>query len=129
MATTPSIGSFGDRLDLNIKQGSTFGPMEVTATNPDGSAMDLTACTVRGQIRKKALDTELVASFTCTITDAEEGRFSFTLSDETTADIEAGELPSLPASKYVYDMELADSQGNVIPLLYGNVTVLREVTR
>lgn len=129
MATAPSIGSIGERLDLVIKQGSTFGPMSNTLTNPDGSAVDLTACVVRGQIRRKALDASIVASFVCTITDADEGQYEFGLTDEVTAAITAGELPSVPASKYVYDMELEDSVGRVIPLLYGNVTVMREVTR
>lgn len=129
MATAPSIGTYGERLDLEIKQGSTFGPFTVTATGADEEPIDLTACVVRGQIRRRALDTAIVVSFTCTITDAEAGEFQFTLSDEQTAGMTAGETTTKSESKYVYDMEMADSQGNVLPLLYGNVTVFREVTR
>lgn len=128
MATTPSIGTYGENLDLRVKQGSTFGAT-VIVTNPDGTVMDLTACTVRGQIRRKALDTALIVAFTCAVTDAEAGTFTFGLTDEQTADIDAGETTAKPDSNYVYDIEVEDSVGGVTPLLYGKVVVFREVTR
>lgn len=129
MATIPTIGDYGVRLDLDIKQGSTFGPFTGMVSNPDQTPMDLTSCLVRGQIRKKALDADVVQAFTCIITDAAAGKFSFELSDTETAAIVAGESTAQAASKYVYDMELVDSTGRVIPLMYGNVTMFREVTR
>jgi hypothetical protein len=125
---TQSIGSFGSKLNLNIRQGGTFDAT-ATAKNPDTTPINLTGATVRGQIRKKALDTAVVESFTCTITDAVNGVFTFGLTDEETAAIAAGEQPTEEASLYVWDMELEDSLGRVTPLFYGNVTVLREVTR
>lgn len=129
MATTPVLGSIGDKVDLLIKQGSTFGPMVATLKNPDLTAVDLTSMVIRGQIRKKALDTAIVASVVVAITDATGGVFEFSLTDEVTAAIVADELMQRPGSKYVWDMEIEDSLGRVIPLYYGDVTVFREVTR
>lgn len=126
----PKIGSIGAEMDLLIKQGGTFGPVTVTARNPDNTPMDLTGCTVRGQIRKKALDTAVVATFVCTIAADQvtnRGKFEFGLTDEVTAAIAADEQPA--KSLFVWDMELEDSAGRVIPLYYGQVEVFREVTR
>lgn len=125
----PAIGSFGKQLDLNIRQGATFGPVEITLTNPDDSAVNLTGSTVRGQIRKRALDTELVCAFDVSITNATGGVVALTLTDEVTAAILTAENPASADSRFVYDVELLDSAGRVLPLLYGAVTVLREVTR
>lgn len=125
----PQIGSYGVELDLRIKQGATFGPVTVTARNPDATVMDLTGCTVRGHMRKKALDTgPPVATFVCTVlSPATAGMFEFGLTDEVTAAIVADEQPA--KSTFVWDMELEDSTGRVIPLYYGQATVFREVTR
>lgn len=125
---TQSIGSFGSKLNLNIRQGATFSAT-VTALNPDETPVNLTGATVRGQIRRKALDVTVVATFTVTITDAVNGEFEFGLTDETTAAITAGEQPTEEDSLYVWDMELEDTLGRVTALFYGGVTVLREVTR
>lgn len=129
MATTPVLGKIGTQVDLLIKQGSTFGPMVATLTNPDLTPVNLTACIIRGQIRKKALDATIVASFVVAITNETGGVFEFGLTDEVTAIITADEIMQKPGSKYVWDMELEDSLGRVIPLYYGDVTVFREVTR
>lgn len=126
MAT--AIGSFGAPLDLRIKQGSTFDP-QVTLNNPDGSPVNLTGSTLRAQIRKNALDTEVVATFTINIVDAPNGVFQLVLTDEQTAAIVTGEQPGSSASKFVWDLEMEDSLGRVIPIFYGSVQVFREVTR
>lgn len=125
---TPRIGNLGSKLNLDIRQGGTFS-VGVTLTNPDNTPVDLTGATVRGQIRKTALDTVVAAAFTVTITNAPGGAFTFGLTDEITAALVAGEQPTEDASLYVWDMELEDALGQVLPLYYGSVTVLREVTR
>ena len=133
--TTPTIGYFGERLDLRIRQGATFGPIQATMRNPVippaeiGTPVNLTGCTIRGQIRRKALDVAIIASFAVTITNALNGQYEFSLSSATTAGITAGENLDSTASKYVWDLELVDSTGRITPLYYGAVTVLREVTR
>lgn len=133
--TTPTIGYFGERMDLRIRQGATFGPIQATMRDPVvlpatiGTPVDLTGCTIRGQIRRKALDVAIIASFTVTITNAVNGQYEFGLSSTTTAGITAGETLDSSTSKYVWDLELVDATGRITPLYYGAVTVLREVTR
>lgn len=126
---TLRIGSYGERMDVLLRQGGTFGPYTATMKNPDGTAVDLTGCLIRGQLRKKALDTTIVATLDCAITNATGGVYTFGLSAATTAAIPAGEKVTDRASQYVWDLELVDSSGRVIPLYYGPVIILREVTR
>ncbi len=42
-----TLGYIGERLDLLIRQGATFGPFDVTLANPDKTPVDLTGATVR----------------------------------------------------------------------------------
>lgn len=124
-----TLGYIGERLDLLVRQGATLGTFDATMQNPDGSAVNLIGATIRGQVRKKALDPTVVTDIDVTITDAALGKYSFGLSVAKTTVIAAGETLKEPASLYVWDLELVDATGRVIPLYYGNVTVFREVTR
>lgn len=130
---TPSLGSIGEKLDLVIRQGGTFGPFEVALKNPDGTAVDLTGSEIRGQIRKKALDVDVIVALDVVINpdqvDEGKGKFTFGLDADATADIVAGEVITEAASVYVWDMEWQDSLMRVTPMYYGGVKVQREVTR
>lgn len=126
---TPTVGSIGTKLNLLIKQGSTFGPHTVTVTDAGGDPLDLTGADVRAQLRRHALDVDVVAAFDVALAaDPTTGAFTFGLSDEATAAIVTGELPEKPASKFVWDLEV-EVGGTVMPVFYGDVTVFREVTR
>lgn len=125
------IGTKGAELDLLIRQGATFGPVTSTLTNPDDSPIDLTGAIIRAQIRKTAsssIERGCVISFD--IIDAANGVFQWYLDAQTTANLHAdNESEDAPASMYVWDMELEDSIGRILPLIYGKVRVFREVTR
>lgn len=125
------IGTKGAELDLLIRQGATFGPNSSRILNPNGTPVDLTGATIRAQIRKTPNSTlSPGATAVFTITNATNGQFNweFSASDTTllTADA-SGETAA--GSQYVWDMELQDSTGRVLPLLYGKVSVYREVTK
>ena len=127
----PQIGTKGSELDLLIRQGATFGPIVSTIKNPNGTAMNLTGATLRAQIRKTPTSS-LVDGATgdFTITDAVNGLFEWGFSAETTTLLAADSESELAAaSSYVWDMELEDSLGRVIPLMFGKVNVFREVTK
>jgi hypothetical protein len=124
-----ALGYIGEKLDLLIRQGATLGPFTAQMVNPDNSSVNLTGCELRAQIRKKALDPTVVTPITVSITEPISGQYVLGLSAELTAAIIAGESIKDPASKYVWDMELVDSTGQVLPIYYGDVTVFREVTR
>jgi hypothetical protein len=124
-----TLGNIGEKLDLLVKQGSTLGPFNATMKNPDGSPVNMTGMELRAQIRRTGLSPAIVATIPATITNPVLGQYTFGLSDEATAAIPAGETLKDPASKYVWDMELEDAAGNVMPLYYGDCKVFREVTR
>ena len=132
----PTIGSFGVRLDLRIRQGVTFGPIRGRLRNPDGTYVDLTDCQIIAKMRKTRLSDTVTATFDCQITnpiltlpiDPDDFQFECGLDEETTASITAGEQITDEASKYVWDMEMIDSQQRVIPLAYGISFVLTKAT-
>lgn len=123
------IGYFGERLDLKIRQGATFGPISASMLNPDGTPVDLTGCTLTAKIRRRALDVAVVKTIPVTITDAANGEYEFGLTDDETAAITAGERIHDQSSKYVWAMDLVDSAGRTIPLYYGQVIALRRSTQ
>lgn len=124
-----TLGYIGERLDLLIRQGATFGPFDVTLANPDKTPVDLSGATVRAHVRRKALDADVVIALEVQVIQPTLGHFQFGLSDEITASVPAGESVKDPSSHYVWDMEMEDTLGRVIPLYYGDVKVFREVTR
>lgn len=124
-----TIGSLGEKLDLVIRQGASFGPYQVTVKNPDDTPVDLTGQIIEGQIRRNALDATAAATFTVSVVDAAAGEFSFELTSADTAALVAGETLDSVASRYVWDMDMRDPGNRVVPLFYGECKVFREVSR
>ena len=125
-----TIGSKGTEMGLIIRQGATFGPAYIRHEDPLGVKVDLTGAVVRAQLRKTALATEKAADFVFEMLPAgDQYSFSFGLTAAVTAALPAGEKPTDPDSKYVWDMEIEWPDGRVDPLYYGPVAVFREVTR
>lgn len=125
---TPVIGKIGEKLDLLIRQGATFGPYKVhlaTATAP----VDLTGCVIKGSIRKEIADVTPVATLDIVITDAVNGDFTYGLTVAKTVGLAAGATLKDPVGKHFWDMEITWVGGAVDPLFYGDVTVFREITR
>lgn len=122
------LGYFGEKQDLQIRQGATFGPFTVIIKNPDGTPVDISQIEIRGHVRKNPFDSAFYP-FSVVKTDAAQGMFEFSLSSEVTASMPAGGTPDSPMSQYVYDIELDSGLGQVTPLLFGPAKVLREVTR
>ncbi len=129
-ATIPRIGDVGARLDLDIRQGGTFGPYEVQELDDaTGLPVDISGCTFVGQIRKTPTSATVVATFTCVVTDGLLGLWTYGMADEVTAAITAGNASGMAESRYTYDIEMHDVAGNVYPRLYGGVFVWAENTR
>jgi len=123
------VGFRGERLDLIARQGATLGPFVVNLTNPDNTPVNIAGCTIRGQVRKNALDTTKVADFTIQAIDPSAGKFSFEIPHSVTSGIPAGEFQRSPESLYYWDMELLDTTDKITPLYYGEYINFREVTR
>lgn len=123
------LGFLGESMTVRCRQGATLGPFIATMVNPDETPVDLTNCIVRGDVRRKARDSEIIAAWQVLITDPLLGKYKFWMTDETTAALSCGETITSGDSRYVHDIELEDSSGQVHPLYYGAFLVFREVTR
>jgi hypothetical protein len=106
-------------LDLTINQGATFKRV-ITIADTDGTAVNIAANTFRGQIRKRYTSTDVLATFSCTITDAVNGKLSIDLTDAQTS--------AIPAGEWVYDIEWVNGTA-VARLLEGAALTTAEVTR
>ena len=106
--------------DLVIDQGSDFA-IEV-AISEDGTVTPIETHSARAQLRPSPTSSTKTADFTCTITNASQGKLKMSLTNSQTASISSG--------KYYYDLELVNtSSGSVTRLLQGVARVTPEVTR
>lgn len=113
------------KYDFIIEQGATF-TRNVVWKDSSGVAVNLDGYTISGKIRRKPSDSSELVSFTCTITNASNGAFTFSLTASQTA--------SLPVKangenlECVYDIE-ASTGATVYRLLNGVCTISAEVTK
>ena len=106
--------------NLFIDQGSDFALDLVLKEN--GSAMDLTNYSGRGQLRSTHESTTVAASFTVTKTNPTGGALKIELNNSTSAAMAAGQ--------YVYDIEIFTNADAVVKrIMQGTATVNPEVTR
>ena len=106
--------------DIVIDQGSDFSIELVVAQN--GSPVNLSSHTASAQLRPTPTSSTLTATFTCTVTNATEGKLTMSLGYALTRNIASG--------KYYYDLELFNSSANSITrLIQGVARVTAEVTR
>jgi hypothetical protein len=125
----PMIGTKGANLDLLVRQGSTFGPNEITIKDSQGVSKDITGAVIRGQVRKTP-SAGVSATIVSTVTSAIQGKFVWSIpATQTTLLVADANSETAAASQYVWDMEIEYPDGTIYPLLYGNVNVFREVSK
>lgn len=108
----------GTKVNLVVDQGTSF-ETTLTLTQVTDDLVDLTGYTGSAQLRKHFTSSNST-SFTVTLGGA-NGTVTLAMSANTTAGLVAG--------RYVYDVELVDSNGNIARLVEGIVTVTPQVTR
>ena len=107
------------KANIVLDQGTTFLTY-LALTNTDGSVLDLTGYTARGQIRKWYTSNSYT-TFTITITQPTDGYINLALTANTTANMEPG--------RYVYDIEAVSGANVITRVIEGIVTVTPEVTK
>lgn len=105
--------------NLTIDQGTTF-TANIDCTSSDNTALNLTAYTVSGQLRK-TYDSTTFTSFTAIVANALTGRLSISLTPVQTGALSAG--------RYVYDVEITDAAGVITRVVEGQVEITPGVTR
>ena len=104
---------------LNIIIGDTEA-VTVTLQDANGAAINIAGRTYSAQIREKASSSAPLASFSCSITNAAQGKFSCTLSATSTA--------ALAPANAVWDLQ--ETNGSVVTtLMAGEAVITRDVTR
>jgi len=108
--------------NLRVDAGSTFST-DVTVTNTDGTAFDLTGYTASAKMALGYASTRTRVSFTTAIaSDATTGVITLSLTADQTNSLEA------PA-RYVYDIEiLKTSDSTITRVIEGIITVSPSVT-
>lgn len=107
------------QLDLIVEQGSTFSRL-ITIKDETNNPVNITSSSFGGQMRKRHLSEDILATFTCTVTDGVNGKLTINLTDEQTS--------AIPSGEWVYDIEWYN--GSVTGrLLRGTAYVSPEVTR
>lgn len=118
------LGSVGKKLDLLIKQGSTFGEYPLTLKNADKTPKNLTGYTFSGRIKKSYSSTVVIAEIVFRPIDLVNGKIGISIPAAVTSTIKGN--PD-GVSEYVYDIEYTDTNGFVEPILYGDVEVFSNV--
>lgn len=110
--------------DLTIPAGATYSQTINYKTGSPAAFVNTTGYTARMQLRTSYS----AANASLELTTA-NGRISLTNAGVITLALTATETAALAAGRYVYDLELVSSGGQVTRLLEGVVTVSPEVTR
>jgi hypothetical protein len=118
------------KLNILIEQGATF-KRKLVFKDSSNVAIDLTGDSFAGQVRKSASDPTIIATFTCTITNASGGEVEISLTDAQTSAIpvETSSSPEREVTEYAYDIERTISGGTKQRVLEGIASVSPEVTK
>lgn len=107
--------------NLRIDQGASFSS-DVTVSDTDGSAFDLTGYTAAAKMALGYASTRTRTNITSTINSPSTGVITLTLTPAVTSTLEA------PA-RYVYDVEITKtSDGTITRVIEGIITVSPQVT-
>jgi len=110
--------------DLTIPAGATYSQTINYKTGSPAAFVNTTGYSARMQLRTSYS----AASASLELTTS-NGRISLTNAGVITLSLTATETAALAAGRYVYDLEMVSSGGQVTRLLEGVVTVSPEVTR
>lgn len=102
-------------LDIDAWRGDAI-PIQAVITG-----MDLTGATVRAQLRAHPDAAEPAASFGVTVTPGVDSTIDLLLAAEDSAGLAAG--------RYVYDVEITPTNGQVWTPVQGQLTLYDDVTR
>lgn len=105
--------------NLTADQGSDFSYAFIIE-DTTGNAKNITNYTLRGQVRK-TYSSSTATDFTITATDASAGEIDIELTAANTAALKAG--------RYVYDVEIESTGGEITRVIEGQLEITPRVTR
>ena len=105
--------------NLYVDAGSTYSNI-ITVSASNGQALDLTGFTVASQMRK-SYGSSTVYNFTSSIYNAALGKVRLQLTDT--------QSQTIPAGRWLYDVEIRSPSGAVTRVVEGIVTVNPQITQ
>jgi hypothetical protein len=105
--------------NLVVDAGSDYSTI-ITVAATNGQPLDLTGYSVASQMRKSYTSTQ-VFNFTATIYNATTGKVRLQLSSGTST--------TIPAGRWLYDVEITSPSGTKTRVVEGIVTVTPEITK
>ena len=107
--------------NLVINTGATFTQKFTLENVASNSALELSGFGVKSEMRKHSASVAAAATFAASISDPAAGIVQVGLTSTTTADLKPG--------RYVYDVIVSDTAGEVTRVVEGSVLVRQGVTR
>lgn len=104
---------------LSVKIGDTE-TVSVTLQDENGNPINITGRTYSAQIREKPSSASSLATFSCSVTNGAQGKFSCTISSAITS--------ALAPVNAVWDLQ-ENNAGVITTLMAGDAIVSRDVTR
>ena len=106
--------------NLTVNTGTTFSQIFNLESTSSNAATDLTGYSIQAQMRKHP-DAPTKTDFTATIVNPSSGRIRVGLSTSVTRDLAPG--------RYMYDVLITDTVGEVTRVVEGSVMVRQGVTK
>lgn len=106
-------------IELNLDQGADFN-FDMTITNDDGTARDITNFTFASSMKKSYYSTTTTANLTPTILDSGNGLVRFEITAANNVIIKAG--------RYLFDIKQVDDSNNTTRIVEGLIIVNPRIT-
>ena len=108
-------------VELYVDQGATFNSIINITDDLTNDYINVANYTVRSQMRRSYYSSSVTANLVCSVANSATGEIQLSLGAANTALIKAG--------RYLFDLETQDTNGNVVRVLEGIITVNPRITR
>jgi len=124
------MSAVAGNIDFYMDQGSTW-EKTFQLIDANGEPVSVAGATPRGKMRSAPESTTVIATFTGSIVDADDGKVKLSLTAAETAAIAANNSGAgqFDYTKYVYDIEVLFADSTVQAIVYGLILFRGEVSR
>jgi hypothetical protein len=124
------MSAVAGNIDFYMDQGSTW-EKTFQLIDANGEPVSVSGATPRGKMRSAPESTTVIATFTGSIVDADDGKVKLSLTAAETAAIAANNSGAgqFDYTKYVYDIEILFADSTVQSIVYGLIFFRGEVSR
>ena len=107
--------------ELFVDQGASYSTTINLTDDVTNSNLNITGYSVLSQMRRSYYSANATANLTCTISDANNGEITLSLTAGQTANIKSG--------RYLFDLKIYNGTGTVTRVMEGIITITPGITR